>query len=97
MAHDIAELQAACVAAEKAKADLLQQRQANRGSMSRAEFIEYNEASRGEQLAVSAAVTDADKAFTEALDEVRVEAVHQVVDIGTFNEGNQPGGVSTDG
>lgn len=94
---DISELQAACVAAEETKTALLKLRAANRETMSRAEFIEYNEATRAEQLQAQADVTAAGKAFTEALDEVRVGAVHQVVDVGTLNEGNRSQGVSPDG
>ncbi len=97
MPHDVAELQQACVEAEAVKDLLLETRAEKRQSMSRMEFIEYNEASRAEQLQVEAAVTAADKAFTAALDEVRVGAVHQVVDIGTLNEGNKAQGVNTDG
>ena len=94
---DVAALQQACVDAEQAKADLLVERRANRETMSRNGFRAYNEETRPEQLAVQAAVDVAEKSFRGALDEIRVDAVHQVVNVGTLNEGNQPQGVNTDG
>lgn len=95
MAHDIAELQQACLEAEEAKTALLALRQVNRESMTKIEFREYNESTRAEQIEIQAVVSRADQAFTEALDEVRVDAVHQVVNVGTLNEGNQAQGVSS--
>ncbi len=92
---DIAVLQADCVAAERVKSELLTVRAEKRGKLSKVAFREYNDASRGEQLSVQAAVDAADAAFTAALDEVRVDAVHQVVDVGTLEEGNQVGPVSS--
>ncbi len=88
---DIAALQAECVVAETAKSELLSVRAAKREEMSKSAFREYNESTRNEQLAVSAAVTAADAAFKAALDGVRSDAVAQVVDVGTLNEGNQIG------
>ncbi len=92
---DVTALQDACVAAEEKKSALLAFRQTQRETLSRQAFIDYNAETRAEQLAVQAAVDAADKAFTEALDEVRVGAVHQVVDVGTLEEGNQARGVSS--
>lgn len=91
----IAALQQDCVVAEAAKSELLAVRAKKRDTMSKRAFREYNEATRGEQLAVQAAVTAADAAFTDALNEVRVDAVHQVVDVGTLEEGNQVGQVNS--
>lgn len=92
---DIAVLQAACVAAETAKSELLAKRAEKRGKVSVAAFKEYNEATRAEQLAVQAAVTAADKAFKAGLDTVRSDAVTQVIDVGTLNEGNKIGSVNS--
>ncbi len=92
---DIAALQAVCVEAETAKSELLVVRASKRESLSKSAFRVYNAATADEQRAVQAAVTAADKAFTAALDEVRVGAVHQVVDVGTLEEGNQIGQVSS--
>lgn len=91
---DIAALQADCVVAETAKSALLEARAAKRAKMSKVAFREYNEETRAEQLVVQAAVTAADKAFKAALDEVRADAVHQVVNVGTLEEGNKIGPVS---
>ena len=91
---DIAALQQACVAAEQVKADLLTERASKRKKMSKIAFREYNDASRAEQLEVQGNLDVADKAFTAALDEVRVGAVHQVVDVGTLEEGNRAVGVN---
>jgi hypothetical protein len=94
---DISDLQDACVAAETAKAELLVTRRANRDSMSKRGFREYNEATRAEQIQVEADVQAANQALQDGLNEVRSDAVAQVVDVGTLNEGNQPQGVNTDG
>ena len=91
---DIAALQADCVVAESAKSELLAVRRGKREKLSKGAFREYNEATQSEQLVVQAAVTAANKAFTDALDELRADAVHQVVDVGTLEEGNQIGPVS---
>ncbi len=92
---DIAALQADCVAAEAAKSELLVTRASKRDSLSKNAFREYNAATAGDQRTVSAAVDVANAAFTAALDEVRVGAVHQVVDVGTLEEGNKVGPVSS--
>ena len=94
---DVAILQQACVDAEQAKADLLAKRRENRTTMSKIGFREYNESTRDQQLNVQKVLDAADKAFRGALDEIRVDAVHQVVNIGTLNEGNQAQEVNTDG
>ncbi len=91
---DIAALQAACVEAETVKSELIALRQSHRESMSKSAFIAYNEASRDEQLAVEAAVTKANRAFTRALNDVRSDAVHDAVNVGTLEEGNKIGSVS---
>ncbi len=91
---DIAALQADCVVAETAKSELLAARAEKRAKMSRAAFREYNASTRDEQLVVTAAVNAANKAFKAGLDEVRSDAVAQVVDVGTLNEGNQIGPVN---
>ncbi len=93
---DIAVLQDACVAAEQVKADLLVERRENRTTMSKVAFREYNESTRDQQLKVQKLLDSADRKFRKALDEIRVDAVHQVVNVGTLNEGNQPQGVNTD-
>ena len=92
---DIAALQADCVEAETAKSDLLAVRAGHRETMSKSAFRAYNAASAAEQLAVQAAVTAADQAFTDALNEVRSDAVTQVVDVGTLEEGNRVGQVGS--
>ncbi len=91
---DIAALQQACVDAELVKTDLLAERSKEREKLSKRAFREYNDASRAEQLEVQGNLDVANKAFTAALDEVRVGAVHQVVDVGTLEEGNKIGPVS---
>ena len=91
---DIAALQQACVDAELVKTDLLSERRAQREKMSKGAFRAYNDASRAEQLEVQGNLDVANEAFTEALDEVRVNAVHQVVDVGTLEEGNMTQGVN---
>ncbi len=92
---DIAALQADCVIAETAKSELLRIRAKKRESLSKSAFREYNESTRNEQLVVEAAVTAANKAFTDGLNEVRADAVTKVVNVGTLEEGNQIGPVSS--
>ena len=91
---DIAALQADCVTAETAKSELLAKRADKRAKLSKVAFKEYNEATRAEQLAVQAAVTAADKAFKAGLDGVRSDAVTQVINVGTLEEGNRIGAVN---
>ncbi len=92
---DIAALQADCVVAETAKSELLAVRDKKRGTLSKAAFREYNESTRNEQLVVTEALRVANAAFTAGLDEVRSNAVTKVVNVGTLEEGNQIGTVSS--
>ena len=91
---DIAALQADCVDAETAKTKLVGERRSKRDSMSKIKFRAYNAETAEEQRLVEADVTAANKAFQAALNEVRSDAVAQVVNVGTLNEGNQIGPVS---
>lgn len=89
---DIAALVAAVEAAETAKADLVDQRRANRENLSPNDFKAYNESTRQEQKDVQAAVTKVTKALQAALTTVRSEALN--VAVGTLHETNTPGGTS---
>ena len=91
---DIAALQEDCVVAETAKAELIATRASKREELSKTAFRQYNESTRSEQLAVTESLRAANEAFTAALNEVRSDAVTQVVNVGTLEEGNQIGQVS---
>lgn len=83
---DIAALKTSCDQAEATKAALLVERRKKRVTMPKAEFKVYNEATRVQQVEVQAAVTAADKAFQDAIQNVRNDAVAQVIDVGTISE-----------
>ncbi len=92
---EIAALQQDCVVAETAKSELLAVRAGKREKLSKIAFREYNETTRAQQLEVQGSLDGANAAFTAALNEVREEAVHQVVNVGTLEEGNKIGPVSS--
>ncbi len=92
---DITALQADCVAAEAAKDELVAERVSKRAKLSKYAFREYNAETHSRQVAVQAAVTAANKAFKAGLDGVRADAVAQVIDVGTLEEGNRVGAVSS--
>ncbi len=89
---DLAALNAAIEAAEATEVTLIDQRRANRESMSPTDFRAYNDVTREEQIFVQAAVVKARKDLQAALTTVRSEALN--VAIGTISESNTPGGAS---
>ena len=87
---DLAALQAAVTeakgelaAAEAAKEALLEERRANRDSMSKSAFRSYNENTRAQQLEVQAAVNAAQAKLSATLNSVRDEVL-----VGTLSESN---------
>ena len=91
---DLAALKAAVDAAEAAKEALLDERRANRDSMSKKAFREYNASTRAQQKDVEADVFAADTAFNDELKVIRADAVDNAISvaIGTMGETNTPGG-----
>ena len=94
---DTQPLQDAIVAAEDAFAALLVNRRSNRDSMSRKDFLAYNEATRAEQLQVTADADAANQALRDALNAERENVAAQVIKVGTLDEGNRLKGVAPDG
>ncbi len=93
---DLAALKAAVDAAEAAKETLLDERRANRGTMSKQGFRDYNASTQDQQLAAEAAVAAADTEFQDALKVIRSDAVENAINVavGTLNETNSEGGAS---
>lgn len=89
---DIAALKAALDQAEADKEALLEERRANRASMSKADFRAYNDQTRQQQVEIQKAVDDAQAELTQALNSVRSEALN--VAVGTISESNSAGGTS---
>lgn len=96
MAHDFAALQTAVADALEAKEILLDERAANRDTMSKAAFRIYNQETRAQQLQVQAGLDTAEQALGAANLDVRNDATAKaiVVDIGTISETDTAGGVS---
>ncbi len=91
---DVAALQAAVQTAEAAKEVLLEERRTNRETMSRIDFRAYNEATKTQQIDTQATIDSTTAEFQKALNEVRADAVAQVIDVGTLTESNTPGGAN---
>lgn len=89
---DIAALKTACDEAEAAKAALIVERQKQRTTLPMVKFMAYNESTRAQQIAIQAACTVADKAFQDAIQQVRNDAVAKVINVGTISEAE--GGVA---
>ena len=89
---DFAVLKADCDSADAAKAVCVHERTEKRLTMTKAEFIQYNDVTRPRQIEVQKAVDHADKVFRDAIQEVRNDAVAQVIDVGPLTEGNVLGG-----
>ncbi len=75
MADDVKALVAAVDAAEATFQALIDERRANRVSMTRAKFKAYNDDTREQQLAAQAAVTGAIKALQGSLNNSRQEVL----------------------
>ncbi len=93
---DLAALKAAVDAAEAAKEALLDERRANRLTMPKQAFRDYNASTQDQQLAAEAAVAAADKEFRAALGVIRTDAVENAISVavGTLSETNSEGGAS---
>ena len=94
---DTQALQDAIVVAEDAFAALLATRRSNRDSMSPKDFREYNEATRAEQIQVTADANKANQALRDALNAEKSAVAEQVISVGTLKESNSPEGVDSDG
>jgi hypothetical protein len=81
---DVKVLKAAYDAAEQAKADLVDERRANRPTMTKAEFKAYSDGTIADQKKVQADVIAAQKALSEGLGKIKEEAV--AVALGTMTE-----------
>ncbi len=91
---DLAALKAAVDKAEAAKETLVEERRTKRDTMPRPEFRVYNEATRAQQVDTQTAVDVTTAEFQKALNEVRADAVAQVISVGTLTESNTPGGAN---
>ena len=93
---DLAALKAAVDAAEAAKADLVDEMNANRASMNNADYAVYNYATTVQQKDIQAAVMDATEAFQAELKVIRADAVDNAINVavGTLSETNAPGGAN---
>lgn len=86
---DIETLKADLADAEAAKALLVDERRANRATMSPTAFRAYNEETRDQQIDVQADLQTATDAITAHLNNARQEIM-----VGTLSETNTPGGAS---
>ena len=91
---DVAALTKAAVAADDALAALIVTRRSNRDSKTKAEFRDYNESTRAQQLQVQRDADAASKALSDSLNVDREHAAAQVISVGTLHETNRSGGVS---
>ena len=96
MAHDFPALQLAVEDALEVKETLLDERAANRDTMSKAAFRIYNKETRAQHLQVQAGLDTAEQALQAANLEIRNDATAKaiVVDIGTISETDTAGGVT---
>lgn len=86
---DIAQLKADLDAAEAAELALIEERRANRVSMTKAEFQAYNDDTRQDQKDLARAVKAAEQALHSALNNKRQEILVEAI-----GEGSSQGGVA---
>ena len=93
---DLAALKSAVDAAEAAKADLVDEMNANRAEMNNADYAAYNVATHVQQKDIQAAVNESTEAYQAELKVIRADAADNAIKVavGTLAETNAPGGAN---